>query len=55
MYFKSLAIFAGLSTLAAAAPSGVTKEPCAQLSQVYQQQLHKHPDSMSSFVHIGCH
>lgn len=40
MYSNILAIVAGLSTLAAAAPSGFTKEPCAQLSQVYQQ--HKH-------------
>lgn len=52
MYSNILAIVAGLSTLAAAAPSGFTKEPCAQLSQVYQQHKHdsyKHSNSMFSF------
>ena len=52
MYSNILTIVVGLSTLAAAAPSGFTKEPCAQLSQVYQQHKHdlyEHSNGMSSF------
>ena len=38
MYSNILALFAGLSTLAAAVPTGTAKEPCAQISHIYQQQ-----------------